>query len=339
MSELKHLPELAALGLDAYASADGLRLRVLSSGQLRARSHGAVEKPETINYRTKKPERGGLCCARIFGPIEDFCCICTKYRGEQHRGVRCEKCGVEVLPSSVRSERFGHVELAVPVVHPLLRAEVARLLGITPAQLQQVIGGQAGLAKGELIPEDELTEPGGSTLRAALAGLDVQRMFEDPVLVGLAGDLDPAQLMLDCILVLPAGLRPLEQGEDGRLASGDLNDLYRRVVNRNNRLRRLIELNAPLIILHNEYRMLQTSVDCLFINEQLDEPIVHRRRVLESLAGYAAKIGYPIELDGIGEIFARGVEGLPAPTTRVNTVGSHAAEGSLAGGPEDDYDF
>ena len=338
MSTLKHLPELAALGVDAYLDPD-LRLRVLSSAQLRARSRGEVEKPETINYRTKKPERGGLHCARIFGPIEDLCCICTKYRGEQHRGVRCEKCGVEVLESSVRSERFGHIELALPLVHPLLRAEIGRLLGITPAQLQQVIAGHAGLEGGQLVGEDALTQPGGPSLRAALAAIDVQRMFEDPVLVGLAEYLDPAQLMLECILVLPAGLRPLEELEDGRLASGDLNDLYRRVVNRNSRLRRLLELNAPLIILHNEYRMLQASVDCLFINEQLDEPIVHRRRVLESLAGYAGRLGYPIELGGVGEIFARGVEGLPAPASSVATTRTRSASSPLVTGAEDDYDF
>lgn len=312
-------PELLALGMDVHIGAGTVRARLLTDTQLRARSHGEIQTPETINYRTNKPERGGVFCARVFGPIEDYTCICRKYAGETYRGVTCEKCGVEILPTVVRCQRFGHIELAAPVVHPLCKAGVARLLQLTSAQLDDVLNGAATLdAGGRLQSQVEATEIGGRALREALAGLDAEAMDGDAELAALGRYLAPAQLMVDVLLILPAGLRPLEALANGQAALGDLNDLYRRVINRNNRLRRLIELNAPLIILHNEYRCLQLTVEQLFYNEHTVAPLEYRRRITRSLGAVAderlrelhVRAGAPGEPPSCAAILSSGAAGI-----------------------------
>ena len=312
-------PELLALGIDVHVTDEAVRARLLTEPQLRARSHGHVQKPETINRRTSKPERDGLFCARTFGPIDDYTCICRKYAGERYRGVTCEKCGVEILPTAVRSERFGHIELAAPVVHPLCKAAVARLLQLTPTQLHDVLMGATSLdATGRLQPQVDPTDVAGSALREVLAGLDSEAMNIDAELAALGRYLAPAQLMVDVLLVLPAGLRPLDGLGKGR-GLGDLNELYRRVIHRNNRLRRLIELHAPLIILNNEYRHLQIAVEQLMDNEHASEPLEIRRRVARSLGAAAnerlrdmhAHAGLSGQPPSCATILSRGAAGVP----------------------------
>ena len=277
-------------------------------------SHGEVKKPETINYRTFKPEKDGLFCAKIFGPIKDYECLCGKYKRMKYRGVICEKCGVEVTQSKVRRERMGHIHLVTPVAHVWflrsLPSRIGLLLDVSLKELERVLycesysvtdPGATELKLGQILTEDQHNEAqekfgedsykcgmGGDAVRELLRKVDIIKVGDE-----IRKDLDecesdalrkklskrlkvvedfresgqtPEQMMMEVIPVLPPDLRPLVPLDGGRFATSDLNDLYRRVINRNNRLRRLIELNAPDIIIRNEKRMLQEAVDALFDN-------------------------------------------------------------------------
>ncbi len=312
-----------------------ISIKMASPKSIREKSYGEVKKPETINYRTYRPERDGLFCAKIFGPEKDYECLCGKYKRMKHRGVICEKCGVEVTVSRVRRERMGHIELATPVAHiwflRSLPSRIGALLDLTLKDLERVLyneayiiteieeGKKAQLLKvGSVISEQRLLELkqqgvsfkagiGGQVIRDLLAQLDLNTLNKE-----LRRDLEkvttevaktkilkrlkvvesllksqnrPEWFMLEIIPVLPPELRPLVPLEAGRFATSDLNDLYRRVINRNNRLKRLIELNAPEIILRNEKRMLQEAVDALFDNGRRGKVFTGtNKRPLKSLA-------------------------------------------------------
>ena len=295
-------------------SFDAIRIRIASPHTIRAWSSGEVKKPETINYRTFKPERDGLFCAVIFGPIKDYECLCGKYKRMKYRGVVCEKCGVEVISSGVRRERLGHIEVASPVSHVWffkgLPSRIGNLLDMTLRELERVLyfenyiviePGETGLKKCELLTEEqhrkiyeEFDEEeykigiGAEAIRKLLAEIDLDTMalqlkeeiketknvqkkkkFIKRLKVAEAfrsSGNRPEWMILEVIPVLPPELRPLVPLDGGRFATSDLNDLYRRVINRNNRLLRLMELKAPDIIIRNEKRMLQEAVDALFDN-------------------------------------------------------------------------
>ena len=297
-------------------SVEAISIKMASPDTIREWSFGEVKKPETINYRTFKPERDGLFCAKIFGPIKDYECICGKYKRMKHRGVVCEKCGVEVTLSKVRRERCGHIELAAPVAHIwFLRSLPSRLgaiLSLTLKELEKVLYYEAfivtqsathdvdgGLQIGQVINEQQYFElkeqnvdfeagMGGEVVKDLLRKVDLDvdnkelrrglrsattEMAKTKIIKRLKvvesilkSDNRPEWFMMDVIPVLPPDLRPLVPLEAGRFATSDLNDLYRRVINRNNRLKRLKELNAPEIIIRNEKRMLQEAVDALFDN-------------------------------------------------------------------------
>ncbi|MGE3261095.1 MAG: DNA-directed RNA polymerase subunit beta' [Bacteriovoracia bacterium] len=289
-----------------------VKISIASAEMIRKWSFGEVKKPETINYRTFKPERDGLFCAKIFGPIKDYECLCGKYKRMKYRGVICEKCGVEVTQSKVRRERLGHIELATPVAHiwflRSLPSRIAAVLDLTLKEIEKVLyceayivvePGDTGLTEKSIISEDKYAElvtenktfraeMGGEAVLELLKKTDVELMarqlrkelksnLSEAVRTKLIKRLKvfealkqsnnrPEWMMLECIPVIPPELRPLVPLEGGRFATSDLNDLYRRVINRNNRLKRLIELNAPDIIIRNEKRMLQEAVDALFDN-------------------------------------------------------------------------
>ena len=293
---------------------DLLRISIAAPEKIRSWSYGEVKKPETINYRTFKPERDGLFCAKIFGPIRDYECVCGKYKRMKYRGIVCEKCGVEVTTSKVRRERMGHIELACPVVHiwflKSLPSRIGLLLEIPLKDLEKVlyfesfIVTEAGLTpftKGELINEEQYYKAqeqfgeesftamiGAEAIHYLLRGLDLEEMRKDMradlvdqkseakrkkivkrlklVENFLGSENRPEWMVMEVLPVIPPDLRPLVPLDGGRFATSDLNDLYRRVINRNNRLKRLMELNAPDIIIRNEKRMLQESVDALFDN-------------------------------------------------------------------------
>lgn len=296
-------------------SIEAVSVKMASPEDIREWSFGEVKKPETINYRTFKPERDGLFCAKIFGPIKDYECICGKYKRMKHRGVVCEKCGVEVTLSKVRRERLGHIELASPVAHiwflRSLPSRVAALLNLTLKDLERVLYNEAFIITswpegageqfqvGSVITEQEYSElteaqiefkagMGGESIQELLARIDLDTLNRDirralqettaelartklikrlkVVESIMKSDNRPEWFMMNVIPVLPPDLRPLVPLEAGRFATSDLNDLYRRVINRNNRLKRLMELNAPEIIVRNEKRMLQEAVDALFDN-------------------------------------------------------------------------
>jgi DNA-directed RNA polymerase subunit beta' len=297
-------------------SVEGISIKMAAPDIIREWSYGEVKKPETINYRTFKPERDGLFCAKIFGPIKDYECICGKYKRMKHRGVVCEKCGVEVTLSRVRRERCGHIELAAPVAHiwflRSLPSRIGALLDLSLKDLERILYNEAyivkesaseehegGLKIGTILSEQkcfELKEAGvefqvgmgGEVIKEMLSRIDIDLHYKEvrnalkDVKTELAkaklvkrlkvieslrkSDNRPEWFMMDVIPVLPPDLRPLVPLEAGRFATSDLNDLYRRVINRNNRLQRLKELNAPEIIIRNEKRMLQESVDALFDN-------------------------------------------------------------------------
>ena len=296
-------------------------------------SHGEVKKPETINYRTFKPERDGLFCAKIFGPVKDYECNCGKYKRMKHRGVVCEKCGVEVIQSKVRRERLGHITLATPVAHiwflKSLPSRIGNLLDITLKELEKVLycesyvvvdPKQSGLQKGELLTEERyaklVEEMGDEAFQAGMGAEAIQSLLTQINIPELADQLrnemrdatseakrkkiakrlkvveafnqsenKPAWMMLTVIPVIPPDLRPLVPLDGGRFATSDLNDLYRRVINRNNRLKRLQELNAPEIIIRNEKRMLQEAVDALFDNGRRGKTITGpNKRPLKSLS-------------------------------------------------------
>jgi DNA-directed RNA polymerase subunit beta' len=314
-------------------SFSAIRISLASPEKIRQWSHGEVKKPETINYRTFKPERDGLFCAKIFGPVKDYECNCGKYKRMKHRGVVCEKCGVEVIQSKVRRERLGHITLATPVAHiwflKSLPSRIGNLLDITLKDLEKVLycesyividPKETTLARGELLSEDRVHKAqeefgddsfaygmGGEAVQALLRQIDVVQLTDqlrkdmkeatsDAKRKKIAKRLKvgesfresgnkPEWMMLDVIPVIPPDLRPLVPLDGGRFATSDLNDLYRRVINRNNRLKRLQELNAPDIIIRNEKRMLQEAVDALFDNGRRGKTITGpNKRPLKSLS-------------------------------------------------------
>jgi len=295
------------------SSYNAVKISLASPEKIRERSHGEVKKPETINYRTFKPERDGLFCSKIFGPIKDYECNCGKYKRMKHRGIVCEKCGVEVIQSKVRRERMGHIELASPVAHiwflKCLPSKIGNLLDLTLKDLERVLYFEnyividpkdTPLQKGMLLTDDQLRrarEEYGQRFQVGIGAEAIQAMMRELDLEALSASLRaemldtrsdakrkklakrlkvidafresknrPEWTILDAIPVLPPDLRPLVPLDGGRFATSDLNDLYRRVINRNNRLKRLLELNAPEIIVRNEKRMLQEAVDVLFDN-------------------------------------------------------------------------
>ncbi|MBN1256055.1 MAG: DNA-directed RNA polymerase subunit beta' [Deltaproteobacteria bacterium] len=296
------------------SSFNAIRIALASPEQIRSWSHGEVKKPETINYRTFKPERDGLFCARIFGPVKDYECNCGKYKRMKHRGIVCEKCGVEVIQTKVRRERMGHIELAAPVAHiwflKSIPSKIGMFLDMTLKELERTLYFESyviidpkdiPLKRGDLISEEKYREirekygedaieagVGAEAVKKLLQKMDIKEVAEnlrfemketqsDSKRKKLAKRLrvieafrdsgnKPEWMILDVIPVIPPDLRPLVPLDGGRFATSDLNDLYRRVINRNNRLKRLLELNAPDIIIRNEKRMLQEAVDALFDN-------------------------------------------------------------------------
>ena len=309
-----------------------VQIGLASPEQILKWSFGEIKKPETINYRTFKPERDGLFCAKIFGPTKDYECNCGKYKRMKHRGVICEKCGVEVIQSKVRRERMAHIELASPCAHiwflKSLPSKIGNLLDLTLKNLEKVLYFDSyivvdpmdtGLKRGQLLSEDkyrEAQEMFGDTFRSGIGAEAIQDMLEmidlDGTYKSLKEDInatkssakrlklskrlkivdafrrsgiDPTWMVMKVIPVLPPDLRPLVPLEGGRFATSDLNDLYRRVINRNNRLKRLIDLNAPDIIIRNEKRMLQESIDVLFDNGRHGRVITGtNKRPLKSLS-------------------------------------------------------
>ncbi len=310
----------------------GMKIGIASPEKIKEWSYGEVKKPETINYRTFKPERDGLFCAKIFGPVKDYECNCGKYKRMKHRGVVCEKCGVEVIQSKVRRERMGHIQLATPVAHiwflRSLPSRIGNLLDISLKDLERVLycesyivtnPGDSPHKKGEILTEDLYREAiekfpapfsakmGAEAIKIILQGMDlkdlsvklrkeVQATSSDAKRKKISKRLkvieafldsgnQPNWMILDIVPVLPPDLRPLVPLDGGRFATSDLNDLYRRVINRNNRLKRLLELNAPEIIIRNEKRMLQEAVDALFDNGRRGRSIKGpNKRDLKSLS-------------------------------------------------------
>ncbi len=313
-------------------SFNSIQLSLASPEKIRERSFGEVKKPETINYRTFKPERDGLFCAKIFGPTKDYECNCGKYKRMKHRGIVCEKCGVEVIPSKVRRERLGHIDLACPVAHiwflKSLPSRIGALLDMTLKDLEKVLyfeayvvldAGDTPLEKGQLLPEDKYSEAMDEFAGQFVAGMGaeaVRELLSEIDLVEVGDQLriemkeatseakrkkvskrlkvinsfrqsgnQPEWMILETIPVLPPELRPLVPLDGGRFATSDLNDLYRRVINRNNRLKRLMELRAPEVIIRNEKRMLQEAVDALFDNGRRGRAITGpSKRPLKSLS-------------------------------------------------------
>src|SRR6187401_3768235 len=312
---------------------DSIKIGLASPDMIRAWSYGEVKKPETINYRTFKPERDGLFCAKIFGPIKDYECLCGKYKRLKHRGVVCEKCGVEVTQAKVRRERMGHIELAAPVAHiwflKSLPSRIGLLLDMTLKELERILyfenyivtePGLTALKEHQLLSEeeymlavDEYGEDsftamiGAEAIHDLLAGMDLEKIAGDlrSELASTTSELKqkkylkrlkvvenfmesgnrPEWMIMKVVPVIPPDLRPLVPLDGGRFATSDLNDLYRRVINRNNRLKRLIELRAPDIIIRNEKRMLQEAVDALFDNGRRGRVITGaNKRPLKSLA-------------------------------------------------------
>ena len=312
---------------------DQIRISIASPEKILSWSYGEIKKPETINYRTFKPERDGLFCARIFGPIKDYECLCGKYKRMKYKGIICEKCSVEVTLSRVRRERMGHIELAAPVAHiwflKSLPSRIGLLLDMTLKALERILyfesyvvlePGLTPLEDRQLLSEDEYLKAqeqygadsftaaiGAEAIREMLKGLDLDKMQTDlrAEIAGSDSDIKkkkiakrlkiveafqqsgnkPEWMILTQVPVIPPDLRPLVPLDGGRFATSDLNDLYRRVTNRNNRLKRLIELRAPDIIIRNEKRMLQEAVDALFDNGRRGRVITGaNKRPLKSLA-------------------------------------------------------
>src|SRR5499427_2752292 len=264
-----------------------IRIRLASPDVIRSWSHGEVTKPETINYRSFKPEKDGLFCEKIFGPVKDWECNCGKYKRIRYRGVVCDRCGVEVTQAKVRRERLGHIELAVPVSHIWffkgVPSRIGHLLDMSIRDLERILyyesyvviePGKTGFKKREIITEDQynevMDEQPDSGLKAKME-TSVQRKKELLKRLRIVEAFRhsgnrPEWMILECVPVLPPDLRPLVPLEGGRFATSDLNDLYRRVINRNNRLKKLMDIKAPEVILRNEKRMLQEAVDALFDN-------------------------------------------------------------------------
>src|SRR5271167_949197 len=311
---------------------DSIKIGLASPDMIRSWSYGEVKKPETINYGTFKPERDGLFCAKIFGPVKDYECLCGKYKRLKHRGVICEKCGVEVTLAKVRRERMGHIELASPVAHiwflkslpsrlglvlDMTLRDIERVLyfeayvvtdpGLTPLKRCQLLTEDDYLAKVEEYGDDFSAAMGAEGVRALLRAIDLKREIETlrkdleetssdakikklakrlKVLEGFKNsNIKPDWMVMEVLPVLPPELRPLVPLDGGRFATSDLNDLYRRVINRNNRLKRLLELKAPEIIVRNEKRMLQEAVDSLLDNGRRGKAMTGaNKRPLKSLA-------------------------------------------------------
>ncbi len=311
---------------------DSIRIALTSPEMIKSWSYGEVRKPETINYRTFKPERDGLFCAKIFGPVKDYECLCGKYKRLKHRGVVCEKCGVEVTQSKVRRERMGHIELASPVAHiwflKSLPSRIGLMVDMTLRDLERVLyfeafvvvdPGMTPLERGQLLSNEmylEAIEKYGDEFDARMGAEAILELLKTIDLATETGKVrgeiegttsetkikrltkrlkllesfiesgnNPQWMVLTMLPVLPPDLRPLVPLDGGRFATSDLNDLYRRVINRNNRLRRLLELNAPDIIVRNEKRMLQESVDALLDNGRRGRAITGtNKRPLKSLA-------------------------------------------------------
>ncbi|MGC8684236.1 MAG: DNA-directed RNA polymerase subunit beta' [bacterium] len=311
-----------------------VRIGIASPEKIRSWSHGEVKKPETINYRTFKPERDGLFCAKIFGPIKDFECLCGKYKRMKHRGIVCEKCGVEVIQSKVRRERMGHIELVSPVAHiwflKSVPSPIGNLLDLTTRDLERVVYFESyividpkntPLKEKELLKEETylqyvkeygptgfVAKMGAEAIKDLLSRLNLEKLSKDLNKELRSTNSDqkrkklakrlkiveafrtsgnkPEWMILDVLPVLPPDLRPLVHLEGGRFASADLNDLYRRIINRNNRLRKLLEIDAPEIIIRNEKRMLQEAVDALIDNGKRGKVVTsaNSRRELKSLS-------------------------------------------------------
>lgn len=311
---------------------DKLKIGIASDEQIREWSKGEVKKPETINYRTLKPEKDGLFCEKIFGPTKDWECHCGKYKRVRYKGIVCDRCGVEVTKSKVRRERMGHIELAAPVAHIWyfkgIPSRIALMLDISPRDLEKVIyfasyivtdKGTSGLENCQILTEKEYHEAvekygrgsfkarmGAEALREMLEKIDIEKLYQelrkeieksseqkrlklvkrlDTVEAFRASGNRPEWMVMNVIPVIPPDLRPMVQLDGGRFATSDLNDLYRRVINRNNRLKRLLELGAPEIIVRNEKRMLQESVDALIDNGRRGKPVTGAgNRPLKSLS-------------------------------------------------------
>src|SRR5688500_17483307 len=321
------------LGLDKVNLVDYVSIQVASPETIRSWSKGEVKNPETINYRTFKPEKGGLFCERIFGPVKDWECSCGKYKRIKHRGVVCDRCGVEVTLARVRRERMGHIELAVPVSHiwffKCMPSRIGLMLDMTARNLERVIyyedymvvdPGNTPLKQHQLLSEHEYREAretygleafvakmGAEAVRDALSRVDLQKQIE--LLQQAMGETKskqirkkiakrikllqafqtnkarPEWMVLTVLPVIPPDLRPLVPLEGGRFATSDLNDLYRRVINRNNRLKNLLQLKTPEVIIRNEKRMLQEAVDALFDNGRHGRPVTGAgNRPLKSLS-------------------------------------------------------
>ncbi|MDE3243805.1 MAG: DNA-directed RNA polymerase subunit beta' [Nitrospirota bacterium] len=314
-------------------SFDAMRIRIASPDKIRSWSYGEVKKPETINYRSFKPEKDGLFCAKIFGPIKDWECNCGKYKRMKHRGIVCDKCGVEVIQSKVRRERMGHIELAAPVAHIWflkgVPSRIGTLLDMSLKHLEKILyfesyvvvdPGDTPLKEKELLTDEKLRECqdeyGLHAFKAGIGAESIRELLRKVDINGLWDELQgkskgatsaalkkkhakrlkvleafrksgnkPEWMVMDVIPVLPPELRPLVPLDGGRFATSDLNDLYRRVINRNNRLKRLIELKAPGVIIRNEMRMLQEAVDALFDNGRRGRAIRGpNKRPLKSLS-------------------------------------------------------
>src|SRR5215212_6086912 len=312
---------------------DAIRISLASPDKILSWSHGEVTKPETINYRTFKPERDGLFCAKIFGPVTDWECLCGKYKRMKHRGVICDKCGVEVTQAKVRRERLGHITLATPGSHVWffkgLPSRIGHLLDISLRDLERVLyfeayvvvePGDTELKQNQLLTEDlyrkAREEHGLVKFRAQMGAEAIKELLKRVNVERLAGELrdkmraepsgakklkyakrlkvvdsfrkstnKPEWMILDVIPVIPPELRPLVPLDGGRFATSDLNDLYRRVINRNNRLKNLLQLKTPEVIIRNEKRMLQEAVDALFDNGRHGRPVTGAgNRPLKSLS-------------------------------------------------------
>ena len=318
--------------VDTVEDFDSIRISIASPDKIRSWSFGEVRKPETINYRTFRPERDGLFCAKLFGPVSDYECLCGKYKRLKHRGVICEKCGVEVTLSKVRRERMGHIELAAPCAHiwflKSLPSRLGLLLDMTVREMERVLyfeayviidPGMTDFERGQLLTEEQYLDAietfgddfnagmGAEAIRALLREIDLKEEADllreelastrsDTKIKKFTGRLkvveafinsgnNPAWMIMDVLPVLPPDLRPLVPLEGGRFATSDLNDLYRRVINRNNRLKRLLDLNAPDLIVRNEKRMLQEAVDAMLDNGRRGKAITGaNKRQLKSIS-------------------------------------------------------
>ena len=320
----------------AITTFEAIKIGLASPEKIREWSHGEVKKPETINYRTLKPERDGLFCERIFGPQKDWECHCGKYKRIRFKGKVCDRCGVEVTRAKVRRERMGHIELAAPVSHIWyfkgIPSRMGLLLDISPRMLEKVLyfasyivldAGDTPLKKKDILSEKEyrdLYEKYEDEFRAGIGAEAIKELLEEIDLNKLSAELKeeletasgqkkariikrlevveafrqsenkPSWMIMDVIPVIPPEIRPMVQLDGGRFATSDLNDLYRRVINRNNRLKRLVELGAPDIIIRNEKRMLQEAVDALIDNGRRGRPVTGpNNRPLKSCLLYTSR--------------------------------------------------